>query len=1358
MVKVRLCLFLSVLSLPLCVHSTSYTWNVTGSGLWDNAPSATNWNTGTFPDSTSDTATFNGVITSSSTVTVDGSFTVDALIFDNGTYAFTIAPDSSIGSGLLLGGGVSSTNLIVTAGTHTITSPMALIGNVVFQPAASTGVVVGGGITGAFGITSVGAGAVYLNGNGITTYSGATTLSSGTWTAQSINAFSPNSALTVSGTGILDLYNYNNTVPSLSSGGDTGSEITSSSGSGLLTINGSSMTTFEGVVTGYAGLYIDGGANLTLTNTGNNYSGPTTVNNGVLTNTGDISNDAAIMTVNSSGTFNNTGGDIHANQLILNGGVLNNTDDSHWYGSGTTPTITVTSGTLTNGTLGDTSDLSELGDSSTAISFTGGSIVNSGYINASTYTQGAGAALTLAFPNSADLGTIYAAGDVNLAGTLTINYQNSGSLTGVHQLITAGTGDLTGSFVSPITYLNFGDSDPRVSYSLTDVSLYFSTCNNTWTYDAESSQDWGSTDNWGGGCIPGAPGFSNDVANFGNVDQSSMTVTLADPTGLIAYPVTLYQMNFDSTETSYTIEQLSSASIITMEATPSGTPQINVINGSHEIDAPMILNNNIEVILGNGSTFTFGSNTVLSSSSEGVGLSMYAGNTAGGTVNNNGMLTLSGVYEDVGLYIENITVNNSGPNAAIQLTGPETELLIDGTETRETTIVNSGSNAVIGTSGSGSYVGIIAYDTSTITVTNSGTGALIGATGPDSEMEVYPDEVGSTVTLTNEGKGSQIGTTGPNSSFYIRGDAETSMQVYNYGEFDEESYTGAFVGSSGTGGYFEIDGTLESLQVYNEDLSAVMGSTGLAGSVTVYGGAIQNLYGAAFVAGPGGYFYIDGGSIFNDSVSTVGASTADMYFDGGVLETQGNVLALSYYQYDTSVLQLDLTSPYAVGNVAASKRASVGGSLIVNAAGYTPAAGEVMDLVTASGGGCSGTYGSSVQFLNFQTGVIPAILYTPDAVQLTLASTVTSSSLGSIPQLSFIAVNETNIRLGRQVHSMHGRLMKMNGKKNTQTAASDVASSDELLASNGPAQIKQRKTSQLAERMVREEGNPSRFYFGPIDSFGAVNSRGVSQTGFGYNSVGFFTGIDHAFSDWGGGLAAEYSGTNARVVHHAGHFNAQQVHGSAYATVLPSSLSELSIDAIVGGGYAWYKMHRNAGPTVMPVTALGKTNGWEADALLGVEYVFTHEKFASMPNHAHAMPYFNIQYVWDHVDGYQETRAGVYDLNATHQNLSSLRSCLGLRFDYMVETKNFTFKPEFNLAWQLEYLDHSRNVQFTTVSAPNFQSIPSTIQGAGRNTLLGGVDFFMTVCQAFEIEVSYDIQFNSLYLNNSFYLGVGGNF
>ena len=147
-----------------------------------------------------------------------------------------------------------------------------------------------------------------------------------------------------------------------------------------------------------------------------------------------------------------------------------------------------------------------------------------------------------------------------------------------------------------------------------------------------------------------------------------------------------------------------------------------------------------------------------------------------------------------------------------------------------------------------------------------------------------------------------------------------------------------------------------------------------------------------------------------------------------------------------------------------------------------------------------------------------------------------------------------------------------------------------------------------------------------------------------------------------------------------------------------------------------------------------------------------------MPNHAHAMPYFNIQYVWDHVDGYQETRAGVYDLNATHQNLSSLRSCLGLRFDYMVETKNFTFKPEFNLAWQLEYLDHSRNVQFTTVSAPNFQSIPSTIQGAGRNTLLGGVDFFMTVCQAFEIEVSYDIQFNSLYLNNSFYLGVGGNF
>ena len=99
-----------------------------------------------------------------------------------------------------------------------------------------------------------------------------------------------------------------------------------------------------------------------------------------------------------------------------------------------------------------------------------------------------------------------------------------------------------------------------------------------------------------------------------------------------------------------------------------------------------------------------------------------------------------------------------------------------------------------------------------------------------------------------------------------------------------------------------------------------------------------------------------------------------------------------------------------------------------------------------------------------------------------------------------------------------------------------------------------------------------------------------------------------------------------------------------------------------------------------------------------------------------------------------------------------------MRLDYLVQSKNVTFQPEINLAWQVECFDHPEHVKFRTLNAPNPQTLSYKRRGAGRNTVIFGVDFLTTIYRVFEIEMSYDFQWNDLYKNNAFYVGIGGNF
>ena len=245
-----------------------------------------------------------------------------------------------------------------------------------------------------------------------------------------------------------------------------------------------------------------------------------------------------------------------------------------------------------------------------------------------------------------------------------------------------------------------------------------------------------------------------------------------------------------------------------------------------------------------------------------------------------------------------------------------------------------------------------------------------------------------------------------------------------------------------------------------------------------------------------------------------------------------------------------------------------------------------------------------------------------------------------------------------------------------------------------------------------------------------------------------------------GGLGGvmEYISTSAKSEHGYSKFSIDQIQGSEYATWVPSSLNNLAVDAIVGYGYDWFDVNRLAGSIQTSVKAKGNPHGMVADALLGAEYMILNDTFQAMPKNLVLTPLVNLQYIWARIDEYDEHNAGDYNLRVHSQRVESLRTTLGTRFEYMVHCKNFTFKPEIDLAWQFEYLDHDRQLDFSTINLAETKNVSNTIVGAGRNTLLFGVDFLFTIYKSFEIEASYDLQWNNLYTNNTFYLGIGGRF
>jgi autotransporter-associated beta strand protein len=143
-----------------------------------------------------------------------------------------------------------------------------------------------GAITGAGALNINGTGVFTLSGSHLNTYSGVTTINGlpptgGTLRTSGVDALSSASPVVINNTSTLDLNDFSQHIPTLSS---TSSSARVTLGKGTLTLTGNLSSSYAGIMTGTGGLTIDEstGTVFTLSLTPSTYSGLTTINSGAL--------------------------------------------------------------------------------------------------------------------------------------------------------------------------------------------------------------------------------------------------------------------------------------------------------------------------------------------------------------------------------------------------------------------------------------------------------------------------------------------------------------------------------------------------------------------------------------------------------------------------------------------------------------------------------------------------------------------------------------------------------------------------------------------------------------------------------------------------------------------------------------------------------------------------------------------------------------------------------------------------------------------------------------------------------------------------------------------------------------------
>jgi len=283
---------------------------------------------------------FSGIIQGSGNVEKDGVGTQQLA----GPNTYTGSTTIGTGGAIEIGDGTNVGSLT--------TSVIQGAGSLSFREPSASNTTISAPITGTLDVDSNGPGTVKLSGNN--TYTGPTTINSGTLQAGSTTAFGASTQTLVVNGGILDLNGFNISLPAIQTAASGGISLTSGA---TLTLTNSitGSTTIAGVVSG-TGSINTSEYQLNVTSNGMMYSGGTTISAGTFiannSNPGDYATGIGPITILAAGTL--LLGQANTNGYIYSGSAVTDNGQLEFFRTDITPlvisnTITGTGGIQQNG-------------------------------------------------------------------------------------------------------------------------------------------------------------------------------------------------------------------------------------------------------------------------------------------------------------------------------------------------------------------------------------------------------------------------------------------------------------------------------------------------------------------------------------------------------------------------------------------------------------------------------------------------------------------------------------------------------------------------------------------------------------------------------------------------------------------------------------------------------------------------------------------------------------------------------------------------------------------------------------------------------------------------------------------------
>ncbi len=726
------------------------------------------------------------------------------------------------------------------------------------------------------------------------------------------------------------------------------------------------------------------------------------------------------------------------------------------------------------------------------------------------------------------------------------------------------------------------------------------------------------------------------------------------------------------------------------------------------------------------------------------------GNTTGaGLINNIGQIVIDGsgganLYAGYGIGHLFATISTTSPISAINETGASITN-ITSTTNKIGQVIFDGSKGQGSNPGSGELT-LIFNDGVAVTASNSGTILVVGAAsgvgqilfdgtaGAGSGSCLLQLGGGNTITATNTSTGTVVG----DQIAFRNTVIENSGVVQAINQGGSITHGVAFYGpvtqAQGvnvelTGSSLWVDSTLSpsfAIASLSGDASSTAvldqtctfdtplgSSTTFEGDISGTGGMIVTGSGQQIICGDNTYLgatTVDGGTLTLQSSNIPGTlfvANGGTFSGTGVVSGAANIIGTVRPGNSPGTLTfLDglsvsgtteiEVSPTQVSLLAVSGgNASISGTLSV-LEDPSVRIGTTGPIVTVTGGSVIGTFSAITN-----TGsLIPVVIYTPTEVILSLQA----------PPSSFVALLAASDRILRNIETL----------------------------------------KQLDTRKECTE-TPWGVYIEPTGSFGHVKSR-RNVFGNKWQTVGVRAGSDYLWTDTDSlenyqmGVVAEYNHLWAQQYEEGGIFGSNEAYGSLYSSFVPQIMPKLAINVIGGGGYSWYTFNRYPLGT-SHFQAKGHSGGGQADAMLDIEYLHQRKNFDVIPTVA-------LQYTYTHINGYQESGAGIYGLKMGHQTSQTLSTLLGLRLSSSIALDScMTIRPEIFADWQYQYLDSTIHTHCSPVFAgAGPTSDPLNIPQFARNSLIAGADLRVDMRDTTMIQLSYDLWYNHDGLENFFLL------